>query len=97
MSVKDNQLELINTQPFLEVIDTMSKAKGTKKIVDVSKSMHFADECSVVELYWNPESATSGDTVVSRINNLGLMLNGVLIYHRGRLITRYLFDNADLG
>lgn len=86
LSVRDNQLEEINSQPFLNTID---RILSSKKIIEVIKPLDFSDECTVVEVYWYPESAADSEGIASRVNNLGFLLNGILIYNNNRLVSRY--------
>lgn len=87
-SVKENQPEEINSQPFLPLIDRLL---SSKKIIEVSKILDFSDECSVVEVYWLPDYSSNYEgmsTISNKVNGLGFFLNGILIYHRNRLINR---------
>lgn len=81
LAVKENLMEPINLQPFLPQIDKMAK---NKKIYDLFECFEFSEECNIVEIYWNPEGwkGHKHNTAAS------FVLNGVLVYHQGRLISR---------
>lgn len=82
--MKENPLEVINSQPFLPHIDKMSRCK---KIYDLEECFDFGDECNIVEIYWNPEGWKPQDNIKHFTGSF--VLNGVLIYHQGRLVSRY--------
>lgn len=92
LTISDHKLMEISNLEIFEGIDNLVKSE---KIIDLEEAMDLPN-CNIIEAYYN-KSNTYRSRDLSRKTASFNFLNGVLFYHKHRLISRYKFNLGEVN
>ena len=81
----------------LEMFDRIDQLVKSQRIIDLEEALDL-EQCNIIEVYYNhsPPGSTRSRDSKSKTAHFHA-LNGVLFYHRNRLINRYHFPLGELS
>jgi hypothetical protein len=68
----------------------------TEKIIDLEKPLDLSN-CNIIEVYYNKVTSNGRARDLNRKTSTFNFLNGILFYHRNRLISRYKFNLGEVN
>ncbi len=92
LTIGDHKVVEINNSDIFDKIDSLVKSE---RLIDLEPALDF-EHCKIIEAYYNKTSSSRGREL-NRKSTAFHFLNGVLFYHKNRLISRYQFDLGEIS